>query len=302
MVRAGLRWLTVQRGPGEGAPVGSDPARLLRDEFGIHASLENAYLADGLAHLRALKAEGARFQQDERGRIICAIAGIRMFIRDSEELEILREIFVDHVYDIDVPGPCVIWDIGMNVGLAALYFAARGNTQVIGYEPIASTYRLALENLQLNPRLLDAITAVDRGIGASERTEEVDFCPGRKGSVGLRGGVSEASVRRLVFHLPVDTPLWKEPLPMLDAVSVLRSIRARHAQVPIVAKIDCEGAEYEIVEALHAAGELASLHALVIEWHGDGPDRLRSRLVDAGFTVLAPGLSRGLWGKLYAVR
>jgi FkbM family methyltransferase len=276
--------------------------RLRLEEFGLDLFPEQAYFVDGLEAARALRAEGARFRHDEAGRLLCEVGGVRAFVRDGEELEILREIFAERTYEIVPPGPAVIWDIGMNVGLASLYFAARGNTRVVGYEPIGSTYLLARENLDLNPGLSGAITAVNCGIGGWERTAEVDYCPGRKGSVGLRGAVSDPAVRRLVFHLPVDIPVWKEPLPMADAVSVLRSIRAAHGNLPIVAKIDCEGAEYEIVEALHGSDELASLHALAIEWHADGPGELQRWLVDSGFTVLAPGRSRGLWGKIYAVR
>lgn len=275
---------------------------LVLEEFGLPLAREHAYFLDGLAAARALKREGARFRQDADGRLLCEVGGVCALVRSHEELDILRETFADHVYDLVPPGPAVLWDIGMNVGLVSLYFAAKGTMCVVGYEPIGGTYRLALENLDLNPSLRGAITPVNSGVGGWERTEMVDYCAERRASVGLLGAVGDPILRRLVFGLPADTPVWKEALRLEDAVSVLASVRAAHPGLPIIAKIDCEGAEYEIVDVLHRSGDLASLHALIIEWHRDGPDRLRTALVDAGFTVVSLGSPSALWGKIYAVR
>lgn len=42
----------------------------------------------------------------------------------------------------------IVIDIGANIGLASLFFAARKNViKVIGYEPLRSTYQKALHNI-----------------------------------------------------------------------------------------------------------------------------------------------------------
>lgn len=279
-----------------------DADRLCLDEFELELPREHAYFLDGLSAARALKAEGARFGHDASGRMRCEVGGITVYVRSLEEMYILQEIFVDGIYDVVVPGPSVVWDIGMNVGMASLYFAARGHVQVVAYEPVGPTYEMALANLDLNASLRPAITTVHGGVGASDRTELVDYCPEWKGSVGLKGAVGDPIVRRFVLHLPTDSDIRKEPLRLMNAVTVLRSIHDAHPGLPVIAKIDCEGAEYEIIDALHRSGDLGSLHALIIEWHRDGPEPLQTRLTDAGFTVFAAGQTRGLWGKIYAAR
>jgi FkbM family methyltransferase len=275
---------------------------LFLEEFDLHLGRKHAYFLDGLATARALKTAGARFWQDIDGQLRCEVRGITVNVSSLEEMQILQEIFVEGSYDISVPGPSLVWDIGMNVGISSLYFAARGDVQVVGYEPIGPTYELALANLDLNPSLRHAITAVHSGIGGSDRTEMVDYCSERRGSVGVLGAVGDPILRRLVFHLPVDVPVWKEALRLEDAVPILASMRSAHPGLPIIAKIDCEGAEYEIIDALYRSGDLASLHALIIEWHRNGPEQLQRQLADAGFTVISLGPPSGLWGRLYAVR
>ena len=291
--------VVVAMGPVAVVP-GND--RLYLEEFDLYLPRAQAYFLDGMSEAQALKAHGARFHHDADGRLLCVIAGITVIVRDLEEMQILQETFVDGTYDFALAGPSLVWDIGMNVGITSLYFAARGDVRVVGYEPIGPTYEMARENLDLNPALRGAITAIHSGVGGWDRTEMVDYCPQRKGSVGLRGAVSDPVLRRLVFHLPVDTVMRKESLRLENAVSVFRAIREAHPDLPVIGKIDCEGAEYEIIEALYHSGDLRSFHALMIEWHRDGPAKLREWLTEAGFTVFAPSCSANLWGRMYAVR
>jgi FkbM family methyltransferase len=271
-------------------------------EFDLRLGLEHAYFVQGLSEARLLKEAGAHFWRDKDDRLLCEVGGITVFVRSVEELWILHEIFVQGFYDIRVNGPVVVWDIGMNVGVASLYFAARGSATVVGYEPIGPTYEMALENIALNPSLCDAITTVNSGVGGSSRTEMVEYCDELKGSVGLYGAVGDPSLRQKVLHLAADAAIRLEALHLEDAASVLSSIRAAHPHIPVIVKIDCEGAEYEIIEALHRSGDLPSLHALMIEWHRDGPELLQQHLSDAGFTVFSLDSKHGQWGRLYAVR
>jgi FkbM family methyltransferase len=271
-------------------------------EFGLRLGAEHAYFLQGLTEARLLKEAGAQFRRDKDDRLLCEIGGITVFVRSVEEMWILREIFVQGLYDVRMNGPVVVWDIGMNVGVASLYFAARGNTTVVGYEPIGSTYEMALENIALNPALRSAITTVNSGVGGSNRTEMVDFCDELKGSAGLFGAVGDPWLRHTVLHLAADAAIRLEALRLEDAASVFASIRAAHPHIPVMAKIDCEGAEYEIIEALHRSGDLSSLHAIILEWHRDGPEPLQQHLNDAGFTVFSLDARRGQWGHLYAVR
>jgi len=283
--------------------VSRDSGRITMREFGLSLSLEQDFFLGGLAVARAIKREGGRFRQDQQGRLLCEIGGVTVTIRTLEELRMMSETFVDGVYNIVTEGPVIVWDIGMNVGLVSLYFATREHVRVIGYEPIRRTYELALENLALNPALRDRIVPVHLGVGGSDRTESVLCCDELRGSVGIRGVVNDPVLRRLLFGVSnMTTTFWHEEMVLQDATRILTAIRAEHPSLPVIAKIDCEGAEYEIIESLHRSGQLPQLHAVLIEWHRDGPAPLIGRLTNAGFTVVAPGPRADLWGMVYAIR
>jgi len=270
-------------------------------DFDVHVGTEHDFFVRGRHDARALKRAGAHYSRDEDGRLLCEVEGITIVLRTIQDMWILNDVIVKGQYDVALAEPAVIWDIGMNVGIASLCFAARGAAAVVGYEPIAPTFTRALENLALNPSLVGLITPINVGVGGSCRTEMVDYCDELHASVGLAGAVGDPSLRHDVLKLPAEAVIRKESLHMEDAPSILGAIRSSHPGLPVIAKVDCEGAEYEIIEALRRSGDLQTLHALIIEWHNRGPEPLRRCLIDAGFTVLTPDREGDTWGRLYAV-
>lgn len=269
----------------------------------------HGFVVPGLHLLEALaSAGGASYSIDAAGRLLCAVGDIAAPIEGLEDIWILHEIFVVGIYNlIDTVAATrhvVVWDIGMNVGLASLYFAARPQVvAVIGNEPIARTYRAALDRLQLNPAGARKITALNYGVGGSNRTELVDYCDAFRGSVGLYGLVGDVARRQIVLGIDeATTTISKEELPMRAAPDVLNAIRSAHPGLAVVAKIDCEGAEYEILAALAQSGQLHTLAAVMLEWHRDGPDQLVATLEAAGFAVNSVGRSDVAGqGMIYAV-
>ena len=68
-----------------------------------------------------------------------------------------------------------------------------------------------------------------------------------------------------------------------------------------VAKIDCEGAEYEIVQRLDQTGLLTKINIYMIEWHVRGPEILQSIFIQNDYYVLCRPNDDGT-GMMYAVR
>jgi FkbM family methyltransferase len=251
---------------------------------------------------------GAHFRVDA-SRLTCAIGGITAVVDSVETVWILHEIFLAGVYGLvdrlDPDEQIVVWDIGMNRALTALWFASKSRVAaVVGHEPLAATYRVAQQMLAAHPQLAAKITALDVGVGGSSRTEMVDHSAAFSGSVGLRGLVGDPTRMRAELGIDDLGPITREPMWLREANEALQTVRDAHPGLPVVAKIDCEGAEYEIVAALRRTGALRDLHAVMIEWHGnDGPQPLRDDLEAAGFTVWSDG--RGAAdgrGMLYALQ
>ncbi len=222
--------------------------------------------------------------------------GIIVNPQTTEELFVLDEIFLERLYDASVEGEWFAWDVGMNVGIATLFFAGVRGWDVASYEPCHPVYEAALANLALNPSLQPKVEPVCAGIGGRTETVEITFDATARASNGLFGNFSKMRTGEGV-------PLAIE---ILDAAEVLTEIRQKAAGRRIYAKIDCEGAEYAMVDRLEQTGLLSALDVIVMEYHRFAPDQDPQRLADAlarsGFCVFVQNVADPRIGELRAVR
>lgn len=246
---------------------------------------------------KALKGAGnCKFYIDSNEELIVDVDDVKLIIETGQELDIVHEIFLLGVYNFLYDRPCVAIDIGMNTGFASLFFAARENVvAVYGYEPFKITYDQALRNFALNPAIAGKIHAFDYGVGAREETIAVDYDYSVKGSVGI-AGIDE------LFKSGDSGSMATENLIIKPFSEVFASIVAEHPDTDIVAKIDCEGSEYEILDSLAANGQLQRIKIIMMEWHKKGPDPLVKHLQDAGFIIFSRLPRSSNVGTIYAIR
>jgi FkbM family methyltransferase len=246
---------------------------------------------------RALqKLTGSKFYIDNNEELIIDIDDVKMIIETGQDLEIVHEIFLLGIYNFLYQEPCVVIDIGMNTGFASLFFARRENVQAVyAYEPFKVTYDQAIRNFALNPKLGEKIKAFDYGLGARDETIAVEFDYNVKGSVGI-SGIDE------LFKSSDTSSIVKADLIIKPFTDVFRSILAAHPDTAIVAKIDCEGAEYEIFDSLAENGQLEKIKIIMMEWHKKGPDPLVKHLQDAGFIIFSRLPRSTNVGTIYAIR
>ncbi len=81
---------------------------------------------------------------------------------------------------------------------------------------------------------------------------------------------------------------------------MIQEVRAGYPHAQVIAKIDCEGAEYAIIAALRSGGLLRQVDAFLIEWHQHGPGELEQTLTSAGFFALSLMPRATATGMLYA--
>lgn len=214
------------------------------------------------------------------------VQGVRLLLENWEELFIAKDVFADGVYNIHPTRPFVLIDVGMNVGTTSLYFASRqACTAAHGFELFPPTADKALKNLSLNPDIAGKITSRAVGLAAKASTTELDYLDEYKGSSG-KWGLPEyincpdaaAKTRRVAVRFA-------------DCAATFTEILQRHRGQMIVCKLDCEGAEYEILESLAGCNLLGGISCFMIEWHRNGPAPLEKILRGNGFTTfsLSPG-------------
>lgn len=238
----------------------------------------------------------AEFSVNENQELIVAIEGIKARILTEQDLEIVKEIFEQGVYNFIDNGELVAIDIGMNVGLASLYFASRNNIKAVySFEPFKVTFQNALDNFQLNPDLKSKINPFEYGLSDRQETMTVEFNESVKASIGLEG------VPQYIQKNQIGSVI-KEDILIKDVTEVLTPIFDKHEGIDFMAKIDCEGSEYNIFESLDQANLLRKFKIIIMEWHEKGPQKLEDYLQKNGFTVFSRRPKSTTIGMIYAVR
>ena len=208
---------------------------------------------------------------------------IRIVPEVQDDLIVLDEVFLRRLYDFTPNREPFVVDIGMNVGIAALFYAGVKGWEVLAFEPFAPTYAVARRNLErsgLNGR----IHTRPVGVAAESGAVEIAFDPEFRATNGLFGNLAP--------DRPGDET--KTRIELVGAVEAFDEAFALAGDRPILAKIDCEGAEYEILERLSVSGHLDRIPAIVVEYHLIRPDHSAARLIELflrhGFVV------HRLWG------
>lgn len=208
---------------------------------------------------------------------------------------VFNEIFEAEVYDFTMNQPdLLVIDVGMNIGLAALYFATKSNVRkVIGYELIPETCRQAEDNIALNPIAMHKCSIYN--IAWSNYEGSIDIPSQVAGSAHTSlSNTRHADTSEITGHSSVK---------VRQASIILKEIQSAYPNFPIVLKLDCEGEEYKILDDLEAAGLLSSITALLIEWHEQGKAKLVNQLKENGFSSFSPnGSTATEVGMIYAVK
>lgn len=264
------------------------------------------FLLEGYhAALQLKNQRGGRFHSDDRDALFVDVAGLRFAIQSPEEILSLKELFVDGKYNMLFSRPVVVLDIGMDVGLASIYFASQPNVVVVGYEPCQEMYNQALCNISLNAALADKIRAVKAGIGDAEiktiahHFSKMEQHPAHSVPNADYGMGPE-------FHY--------EEIEIKDAADMLDSIVADYPGRDIVLKIDLKHPKYHVdgleedhlINRLYSAGKLDLIGTIMLEWHKPKPEynppAIARQLSDYGFQVFLFSPYDAYEGMLYAVR
>ncbi|CAN5532665.1 FkbM family methyltransferase [soil metagenome] len=183
------------------------------------------------------------------------------------------EIFLDEEYGT-IPNDAVVLDLGANIGVFSIYATTTArNLQVYAYEPYPAFSELLKENVRLNQqmaaiRCFDSAVAGEPGNRSLQLAEEGFFFPTLIHSAEKGSAENQVATRCVTLTEIMDD----NALADIDLL-----------------KMDCEGAEYEILYATPAS-HLRRIRELRMEYHNlDTPehqiDRLEKFLAGHGFTV-----------------
>ena len=270
--------------------------RLFVREAGIKIGRDkHDFILQSVNFIRELKDKVGMSLRMDNDEVYAKVEDVTFNIQTWEEFLILKEIYIDGIYNIITPNPIVILDIGMNTGFASLFFASQPHVlSVLSYEPLERTYNQALNNFILNSEIAKKIKPHNFGLSNSTETLTVDYCYEFKGSVGVDG---------LAGWIDTDYEVTKESLSLVSISEVTEHIFQNFPGVDIFAKIDCEGSEYKIIEALSLSRQLGKLKGILVEWHDcQRNSSLKNCLLEARFSIISLTPHSKTIGMIYASR
>jgi FkbM family methyltransferase len=189
------------------------------------------------------------------------------------ETEAILGSFVKHEYgDIDVNGDVI--DIGANIGAFSLYAACRPRTKrVLAFEPMNETFKRLVENVTASVAG-ERIVCIHAAV--SSRSGFVQMISGANSMLHRSSEVFEG------------VPESRQAVPAVALGSVFESYNVANCAL---LKLDCEGAEFEILENLPPL-YFQRIHSIRLEIHqrsdGRTPDELFRFVESQGFTVEKP--------------
>ena len=109
---------------------------------------------------------------DKNGNIFVDTGKIKLLWKYEIEKTITYEVFENHVYKYGgILGDQIVIDVGMNVGIASLYFAQNESVkEVYSFEPFHQTFIRAMENINLNcDEIREKIHPFEFGLSNSDK-------------------------------------------------------------------------------------------------------------------------------------
>jgi len=216
----------------------------------------DGYLVRNYDNLKRFARNGVMVFASEGGAVL-EKGGLRIKVKNGEDLQVYTEIFIYNGYAFSIKKEAVCIDIGMNVGMASLFFASLPNVvEVYSFEPFQAPSERARQNFALNPDLARKINVNDYGLSGKTEDMSVQYDSSETISVSIHHGSSSKDAQ--TTHIKV-----------VEAAEELGPLirQAKRRGLALVLKIDCEGSEFAIVKSLHEAGLLVDCDVVMMEWH-----------------------------------
>lgn len=174
-------------------------------------------------------------------------------VRDFMTLYIYKEIFVDRCYDLtlDQPAPVII-DIGANSGLFALRLKQLyPSAKIACYEPFPPNFAQLQNTIAVNG--LESVSPVQKAVGARPGRAKLFI---HKKNIGGHSFYASETLNRDYVEVEV-----------IDIPSLLGEVQQQLGEAPQevdLLKIDCEGAEFDILMNLSAA-DARKIRQIIVE-------------------------------------
>ena len=247
---------------------------------------------------RLMTRPDVKFVKADDGSLLVKIGELQFRINDQEELFILCEVFLEGSYNLISPTSkkIAVIDIGMNVGITSLFYASQSQVnQVFSFEPFTPTFNMAMENIRLNPGVAAKMHPNNFGLAKEKGSMQISYSVKQKGRMGL-SGVPEQST------FITDKDVRMETIALEPVKEQFAAIKEKTADHFVICKMDCEGAEYELIDSLFENSLLSLPDVYLIEWHEKPTDGIVDKLIKNNYNVLSTSFRSLINGMIYAMK
>jgi FkbM family methyltransferase len=214
--------------------------------------------------------------------------GLEIRLRpNTDDLKIVKSNVVTRHYMRDflpITKDSIVVDVGAHIGCFSI-IAARNAYKVLAFEPEPKNYRMLKENVRLNN--LKNISIFEMAVSGSHGYQDIAiYVNGSTGSHSLYHGNGRDITKKRVQTISLEEIIRKEALPRIDFL-----------------KLDCEGAEHDILKNMGA--ETASrIMGIAMETHGrhESSIDIPVRLKELGFEVKVESNGGYIYGRQTCLR
>lgn len=229
----------------------------------------------------------------------------KLHIANGEQFYNVKEVLIDHIYDyhLSYQRPEIVFDIGMNIGDAVLYFLSRKQVEkVYGYEPFKVTFEMAEKNIRQNNICRQRYEIFQYGISNTNEKRIIHYnmdmsCAQSTSLYCWQKGYEYYKERGLIN---AENSIAEE-IEVKKASEVFSQVMDKEPEKNYILKMDCEGEEYDILGELFQSGILMRFKFIMLEWHYRGKKVLLKYLEDAGFSWCCSDKSQDM-GLIYACK
>jgi FkbM family methyltransferase len=227
----------------------------------------NGFIVNNIKALQRLTGQGAALEWTIDG-VKVTISGMTIHLTKPEQFQLIGEILDNNDYAFYMRERVCVIDIGMNVGIASLYFATLPFVEEIhSFEPFKAPFEQALQNFESNPALSTKIRPCNFGLGGKSEDVDVFYDPSSTIGVSIRGSARGEKVT----------------IAIRDVAAEVKEIiaNANRKKLKIVIKMDCEGSEFAILDRLEEEGLLDGISLFMVEWHKWwSPEKTQQTIID----------------------
>lgn len=193
---------------------------------------------DGVIHFFALN-----------GRIFAEVQDLVFLIPFPHGVWELTETFIRESYGCFNLKNSTVIDVGAFIGDSAAYFASKGAKKVLAFEAAPPIFKIAQENIKMN-KLQNTVDIRNNAVAGREGEVKLNFYCSQPGSSSI---IFQDHALRSTYY-QVKTTTLNQIMKEVNYVDLL--------------KIDCEGAEYQILQVASNEGNLKNISNIIMEIHG----------------------------------